>query len=89
MTKKYVPAVIVWDEYGESIDYIVPKKLKDKFYEEQNKLDDLSRDYFGCDDEDKEQVDKLREQWYRESKQFEKQWAKYKQEKITLYIVEE
>ena len=87
MTKKYVPAVIVWDEYGESIDYIIPKKLKDKFYEEQNKLDDISRDYFGCDA--KEQLDKLREQYYREYKQFEKQWAKYKQEKITLYIVEE
>ena len=87
MTKKYVPAVIVWDEYGESIDYIIPKKLKDKFYEEQNKLDDISKDYFGCDD--KEQLDKLREQYYQEYKQFEKQWAKYKQEKITLYIVEE
>lgn len=89
MTKKYVPAVIMWDEYGESIDYIIPKKLKDKFYEEQNKLDDLCRDYFGCDDKDKEQLDKLCEQYNREYKQFDKQWAKYKQEKITLYIVEE
>lgn len=86
MTEKYVPAVIVLGDYGESIDYIIPKKLKDKFYEEQSKLDDISRDYFGCDDKER---DKLRKQYNREYKQFEKQWAKYKQEKITLYIVEQ
>jgi len=88
MTKKYVPAVIIWDDDVESIDYIIPEKLKDKFYEEQKKLLDLGNDYFGCDDEDKEQVDKLRKQYYRSDKQFDKQWDKYRREKITLYVEE-
>ena len=88
MTKKYVPAVIIWDDDVESIDYIIPEKLKDKFYEEQKKLLDLGNDHFGCDDEDKEQVDKLRKQYYRSYKQFDKQWDKYRREKITLYVEE-
>lgn len=93
---KYVPAVLVWDEYGEAIEYIIPKKLSKKFFEEKHILIEISNDFYGSKTD--EELQTVRNRWGLESKLFNERWAKYKQEhwlqelgkskRTTIYIKE-
>ena len=81
---KYVPALLVYDAYGDELDYVIPKKVSKEFFKEQEKLRELW-------DDEPEQYDAAVEA-------FEKRWAKYKQEhwlqelgkskRTTIYIKE-
>jgi len=81
---KYVPALLVYDKYGDELDYVIPKKVSEEFFKEQQKLRELW-------DDEPEQYDAAVEA-------FEKRWAKYKQEhclrgfgkskRTTIYIKE-
>lgn len=92
---KFVPALLIWDEYGENIEYIIPKKLSKKFFEEKHTLVEISNDFYGSKTD--EELQTVRNRWGLESKLFNERWDKYKQtynfrtgkrKKTTLYIKE-
>lgn len=79
---KFVPAVLGWDEYGENIEYVIPKKFSKEFFEEQRKL----RELWDIPEQYSPACDVFETRWekYRQPFSFEKG----KRKKTTLYIKE-
>lgn len=97
MTKKYVPARIILGEYGEGIEYVLPKNMVNEFLSEQIRISKIMTDIENLlfqKEHHKKQIseqhlDDLRTKLESEQDTHYERWRKYQYStKQEIYIVE-